>query len=204
MDTEETVIDETSQWETIECLHELLIDSLVVLDHCFSHEIVTVRHAPGLMIASEQEHFFGVIYFQCHYEGHHLHRVGSSIYVISKEENVTIELFLDVSNLGQHFEEIVILPMNIPHDCGWSFNAHEIGLVLLVKIVILMKLTNFLIISIMVSSSNTPSSCKWVLSWIKLYVPFCLNNFFLSIYLAERYCLCIGLDIIIVINADTL
>jgi hypothetical protein len=85
MDTKVFIINYTSQWHSIEHIHDTKVQILIVLLTTFLIKVETLGHLPGLMIASEQENIVLVLNFHCHQQDYYLHAERSTINVVTQK-----------------------------------------------------------------------------------------------------------------------
>jgi len=86
VDGQELVVDESPDGEHVEGVHEQVVGLLVILGQHLDSEVEERGHLSSLVVASEQEHGFGVVQLDCVHEEHDFHRKRASVHIIAQEQ----------------------------------------------------------------------------------------------------------------------
>lgn len=133
-------INNTSDWQSIERVHEHFEDLLSVLFAAFLFEVVQLCHDSWLVISPQHDHGFGWGYFHQHEHTHHFDRHDSTVNVVSQKDESGLALGwafgkVDSSFRGdfllwkkcKNFDKIEKLSMDITNDDNRVTNSDDIG-----------------------------------------------------------------------------
>ena len=127
MHTQVSPIDDTSEGEVVENVHEHVIDFLVILPQYLFLEPIVGSAEPRLVVASKKEDWVGAVYLQGQQSYHHLKGILSPIYIVPQEQILIIVWGTSQSN---HLLQVVKLTMNVPHYVQRIFQVKQIRFIL--------------------------------------------------------------------------
>lgn len=85
------VVNEGSQWKVVKQVGKVLPDvGISVLPQALVVETVDLRNLPRLVVAAEDSDPVAIAHLECYEKRHRLHRVVSSVYVVSHEEIIRV------------------------------------------------------------------------------------------------------------------
>jgi len=116
MQGEELVVDETTDGEGIEGLHEEVVGLLIVLVDALGPEVEELGHLSALMVAPQHVDRGGIVQLKGVQEQHHFAREGPSVHIVPQEQVLRLRR---VPSHIQHLHEVVVLPMDVPHNGHW-------------------------------------------------------------------------------------
>lgn len=122
MEAEDLVFNDCAEWEVIEKVgQEFPNISVAILAHTFIIKAVNLSDLAAFVVSSQNRDSISKAHFQTNQQSDRLHRVVTSIHIITHEEVISIGAF--TSNLEQ-LNQIVELTMNITADSDWT--AHKL------------------------------------------------------------------------------
>jgi len=82
-----------------------------------------LRHAPTLMVASQQHHLGWKIDFDAHKQQYDLDPKNTSINIVSEKQ--IVDVFWGTSFV-QHVAQVIVLPMNVPYYHYWFIYSNQV------------------------------------------------------------------------------
>jgi hypothetical protein len=125
MYTKDFLVDNGTNWHTIEAVREGFPQSNVVPPLAFIVEPIDSVDTGTLVVPTENEKVFGILNLVCEEETNSLKRLLPTVNVVPKEEIVA---FWRELAIFKQPKQVVVLPVDVTTDLDWCLKFEEDGL----------------------------------------------------------------------------
>jgi len=129
MNAEVVFVDDAHQWQGVEGIHQLEVYILVVFLGDLYVKVHELCHLPSLVVPSEEDDFFGKLYFEGKQKKSDLQTHRPPIHIIPQKQEVLFRLRFKRRKETEYFQQIVELPMYVSNHDNRLIYVQDIGLI---------------------------------------------------------------------------